>query len=38
MKDDAFQELLDKYVEDGNCELSSDCNGYQPSLFEKTKK
>lgn len=38
MKDDAFQELLDKYVEDGNCELSSDCNGYQPSLFEKTQK
>ena len=37
MKDDAFDAILDKIIEDGDCELSSACNGYQPSMFEKTK-
>lgn len=38
IKDDAFEELLDKVIEEKGCEPSSACNGYKPSMFEATKK
>ena len=38
MKDEEFEELIKNLIEDKGFKLSGDCNGYQPSLFEKTKK
>jgi hypothetical protein len=37
IKDDAFKELLNVIIEAGDVKMSSDCNGYNPSMFEKKK-
>lgn len=37
MKDEDFKKLLDAIIEKGDAEVSSDCNGYDPSIFEKKK-
>ena len=37
MKDDEFTELLKSTIEEQGFKLSGDCNGYQPSMFEKKK-
>lgn len=37
MKDEDFDKLLYAIIDDGEAELSSACNSYNPSMFEKTK-
>ncbi len=37
MKDEDFEQLIKDIIKENDIELSSACNGYQPSLFEKTK-
>ncbi len=38
MKDEDFEKLLKDLIETMNFKPSSDCNGYNPSMFEKKKK
>ena len=38
MKDEELQDLLDQVAEDLDITVSPACNGYQPKMFEETKK